>query len=268
MQAATLEQTLSPLTSDPSAAAVLLDVDGTLAPIVADAENAVVPAATRIALAAVAERYAVVACVTGRRPLKAREMVGLGQIAYYGNHGAEYLGPADERPVVSREASEWQPRVREFADGAFRRHRLDELGVRTEDKGPIAGLHWRGCRDEEAARRRIREIAAEAEAAGLGTHWAKKILEIRPPILFSKGTAVARIIREHQLSAAAFIGDDLTDLNAFAALDEARASGAIGAAIKVGVESEEAPAALAPASDVMLAGTDEVRELLELLAAT
>ena len=267
MQAATLEQTLSPLTSDPSAAAVLLDVDGTLAPIVTDADAAEVPAETRVALAAVAERYAVVACVTGRRPLKARAMVGLGQIAYYGNHGAEYLGPGDEQPAVSPEAAQWQPRVREFADRVFAEYELGSLGVRTEDKGPIAGLHWRGCRDEDAARRRIRDIAAEAEAAGLGTHWAKKILEIRPPILFSKGTAVSRILEQHELSAAAFIGDDLTDLNAFAALDEARARGTITSAVKIGVDSDEAPAALGPASDVMLTGTDEVRAVLELLAS-
>src|SRR5690349_14732677 len=63
---ARLADALSPLRSDPSRSAVLLDVDGTLAPIVRYAEEAHVPEGTRSLLIELARRYAVVACVSGR----------------------------------------------------------------------------------------------------------------------------------------------------------------------------------------------------------
>ena len=43
-------------------------------------------------------------------------------------------------------------------------------------------FHWRGAPDEDAARARVEELAAEAEGAGLSIHWGRKVLEIRPPV--------------------------------------------------------------------------------------
>src|SRR5205807_4310062 len=88
---------LEPLRADPARAAVLLDVDGTLAPIVRHAEDAHVPEPTRVPLIAIAKRYGVVACVSGRQAAVARRMVSIGSITYIGNHGAELLrGGASE----------------------------------------------------------------------------------------------------------------------------------------------------------------------------
>ncbi len=70
---------------------MLLDVDGTLAPIVRHADDAHVPDSTRTPLIAVARRYGLVACVSGRRAATARRIVSLGSIHYVGNHGAELL---------------------------------------------------------------------------------------------------------------------------------------------------------------------------------
>ena len=89
--AATLSEALAPLRADPAHSAVLLDVDGTLAPIVRRAEDAHVPEPTRAPLIAVARRYGLVACVSGRQATTARRIVSLGSITYVGNHGAEIL---------------------------------------------------------------------------------------------------------------------------------------------------------------------------------
>src|ERR1051325_5656408 len=89
--AAPLAEGLEPLRSEPSRAAVLLDVDGTLAPIVRHADDAPVPEPTRVPLIAIARRYGFVACVSGRRAATARRMVSLGSITYIGNHGTEVL---------------------------------------------------------------------------------------------------------------------------------------------------------------------------------
>ena len=60
-------EALEPIRSDPSRSAVLLDIDGTLAPIVRHAADAHVPEATRSLLIEIARRYRVVGCVSGRR---------------------------------------------------------------------------------------------------------------------------------------------------------------------------------------------------------
>ena len=89
---------LEPLRADPSRAAILTDVDGTLAPIAARAEEAAVPAAARQALERLSERFGLVGCVSGRQAEEARRLVGLDGIAYAGNHGLELLLPGDEAP--------------------------------------------------------------------------------------------------------------------------------------------------------------------------
>ncbi|HSR22714.1 MAG TPA: trehalose-phosphatase, partial [Candidatus Eisenbacteria bacterium] len=93
-----LERLLAPLREDPGRSAVLTDVDGTIAPIVLDPREAAVPQRTRKLLRALAGRYALVGCLSGRRALDARRVVGVGELAYSGNHGFELLLPGDERP--------------------------------------------------------------------------------------------------------------------------------------------------------------------------
>src|SRR4051794_22526708 len=86
---ATLSEAIAPLRADPARSGVLLDIDGVLAPIVRHAEDAHVPEPTRVPLIAVAKRYGLVACVSGRQATTARRIVSLGSITYVGNHGAE-----------------------------------------------------------------------------------------------------------------------------------------------------------------------------------
>src|ERR1700710_1039536 len=91
--AATLADVLAPVRADPSRSAVLLDIDGTLAPIVRHSEDAHVPETTRSALIAVARKYRLRACISGRPASDARRVVSIGSIAYVGNHGGELLRP-------------------------------------------------------------------------------------------------------------------------------------------------------------------------------
>jgi trehalose 6-phosphate phosphatase len=267
MEAVTLERALAPLIADPPRSGVLLDVDGTLAPIVSDTHSATVPTPTREALGRVANRYGLVACVTGRQCKRAREMVGLSNITYLGNHGSELMRPGSNEVEISPDAAAWQSRIHEFSDRAWKQFELSSLGVAGEDKGAIVGFHWRGAPDEPAAEAVVNEVAAAAQAEGLAVHWAKKILEVRPPIEFSKGSAVRRLLAESDLGAALFAGDDLTDLHAFEALDDAVERGQLDHGVKVGVDSDEAPDGLARSVDVMLDGTDSVRDMLDRLAA-
>src|SRR3954470_20491518 len=152
--AAPLAEALESLRSEPSRAAVLLDVDGTLAPIVRHADDAHVPEPTRAPLIAVAKRYGLVACVSGRQASIARRIVSLGTITYVGNHGAEILRGGATEVEHDPELAGWARRVQEFAQGAWS-DALRRLRVRAEDKDVIRAFHWRGAPDEDAAERAV-----------------------------------------------------------------------------------------------------------------
>lgn len=268
MTSALLSEALAPLRADPEGAAILLDIDGTLAPIVENAADAHVPESTRQLLIAVANRYGVVACVSGRRASEARAMVGVGSISYLGSHGAELLRAGWTEGVLDAGIEDWVRRIHEFgreADTADTRKRR----VRLEDKGAIVAFHWRGARDEESARAAIDAIAQRAQAAGLRTHWGRKVLEVRPPVRIDKGAGVISFLSEadDSIKSALYVGDDSTDLDAFRALAELVSEGKLQRAVRVGVSSEEGPSAIAGEADVVVDGPDGVRELLSLLAS-
>jgi trehalose 6-phosphate phosphatase len=260
-----LEEDLRPLTQDPARAAVLCDIDGTLAPIVERAEEAQVPEEISLLLGRLGRRYGCVACVSGRSAAEARRLVGVGSIAYAGSHGAEILTPGSSRPDVITDFLSWEERVRRFAaDSAT--PELRRLRVRVEDKGPIAALHWRSAPDQEAARAHLEQLARSAEDAGLATHWGRKVLEIRPPVPIGKGRAVRELVSGAGVRAALFGGDDTTDLDAFEALAGLTREGELDVAVCVGVRSEEGPPAIVERADVVVEGVEGFARVLSALA--
>ena len=267
--AATLDDVLAPLLADPGRAAVLLDIDGTLAPIVRHADDAHVPEPTRLPLIAIAKRYGLVACVSGRRATTARRIVSLGSITYVGNHGAEILRGGQTTAEVEPQVAEWARRVRSFGEGELRGEELHRLRVRGEDKDVIFGFHWRGAPDEDAAEEAARGVAARAEAAGFVTHWGRKILEVRPAVALNKGLGVAHLLSEVEgVDVALYAGDDRTDLDAFDALRAAVAEGTLREAICIGVASDETPPELEESADLLVDGPLGVRTVLEVLAGS
>jgi trehalose 6-phosphate phosphatase len=154
--------------------------------------------------------------------------------------------------------------VQNFAHEAFS-DELRRLRVRLEDKEAIAGLHWRGVPDEDGAQQAIERVAEAAEKAGFTTHWGRKVLEIRPPVRIDKGAGIVGLLRDTDLAAAVYVGDDVTDLDAFRGLDELAEAGSLAHAVKIGVRSDEGPSALEDEADLMVEGTDGVRDLLRAL---
>lgn len=252
---------LEPLRADPAAAAILCDVDGTLAPIVDDPTAAAVPEPTREVLRELAGRYGLVGCLTGRRALDARRIVGVGEIVYAGNHGFEMLRPGAEEPVPDPAVGRRSGRSRQFV-GGLDGERLAAAGLRVEDKGAIQALHWRGT-PEGTALPEVNAIAASAQAADLVPRWGRKVLEIRPIAGIDKGSAATTILREAGVRHALFGGDDATDLDAFNALRWMARSERLETAVCVGVASPEQPEGLEEAADLLVDGTEGFAELLE-----
>jgi len=224
----------------PGETGLLLDVDGTLAPIVERPLDATVPEPTRALLRELAQRYALVACVSGRPEDDARRIVGVDGLVYVGEHGlgldprtAEWQGPIDE--LV--EAAGWPP----------------------ERKPSSVAFHYRTAEDEEAAVATLRGVERRAVELGLRPRWGRKVLEILPPVDANKGTAVRSLLEERGLRRALYAGDDATDLDAFQALD------GLELAVRVAVVSEEGPGELGTAADVIVPDTEAVVELLRRL---
>lgn len=261
-----LQRTLGPFVENPSGAAIVCDVDGTLAPIVRRAEDAHVPPATARLLASLARRYACVACVSGRPAAEARRLVGVGGITYVGLHGADRIASGATSSVVAPEVAAWEGPVRSFSEGARDGTRL--LGIRIEDKGPIVAFHWRSAPDQRAAKARLEVVAADAEEAGLVAHWGRRVLEVRPPVEVSKGAALRGLVEGPTISAALFAGDDATDLDGFDALDAELAQNGLTTAVKVGIRSEEGPSEIVERADLVVDEAAGFVAVLEHLAAT
>jgi trehalose 6-phosphate phosphatase len=235
---------LEPLSAAPGRAALILDVDGTLAPIVARPELAEVPAAAKSELARLARRYALVACLSGRAGDDAARLVGVPEVETIGNHGLELLPDAD---ALAAEVA------------AFRRTLADRWPI--EDKGLTLSLHFREAADEQAARRTLTTIADEAERAGLDARWGRKVLELRPRVNADKGTAVRALLERSRARLGLYAGDDTTDLDAFRGLREA----GLEWAVAIGVASPEAAAELLDAADLVVDGPAGVLALLRRL---
>ena len=242
--------------------ALITDVDGTLCRIVGRPERARVPARARRGLETLSTFLNTVACVSGRPARVARDMVGVDSITYFGNHGLELIAAEGEKPTVQLDPEEVR-RPAEFLrvhDNPF----WVAAGIRIEDKGPIQALHWRGADDRTEAR--VREIAAEAEEAGLATHWGRKVLELRPRGMEGKAGAVEQLLEGTGVETVAFAGDDRTDLDAAIRLREMHERGEISRLVLVAVASEEGPAELVEMADIVLDDPDEWLDLVEFLA--
>jgi trehalose 6-phosphate phosphatase len=258
-------QALQPVLAKPERAGVLCDVDGVLAPIVRRADEARVSPQTSLLLGRLARRYGLVACISGRSAPDARRLVGVGGIAYAGSHGAELLEPGAAQARWNQAFKSHEEQVKRFASGQDT-PQLRRLRARIEDKGPIVAFHWRDVPDEDAAQRHIEGIAAEAEAQGLAVHWAKKVLEVRPPVHVDKGQAVRELVELAEVRVGLFAGDDTTDLDAFTALDVLVAEGTLESAVRVGVDSDEGPSAIVERADLVVDGVEGFREVLATLA--
>jgi trehalose 6-phosphate phosphatase len=218
----------------------LLDVDGTLAPIVTAPERASVPAETKKELARLAARYALVACISGRVGSDAERLVGVDGVAYVGLHGLE----------LEPEAERYRGPIHAFAD---------TVDWPIEDKGLAVSFHYRGVDDEAAARAKLEGAAERAREAGLRARFGRKVLEILPPIEAHKGTAVRHLLHDAGLRRALYAGDDRTDLDAFRALED------LELGVRVAVVSEEGPRELRETADLVVDGPAELLDVLRRL---
>ncbi len=258
---------LEALLSRPRKALIGLDFDGTLAPIVADPEQARAHPEAVPALAALAPKVAAVAVVTGRPAGVAVRnggfagVPGLEHLVVLGHYGAErwdavtgtVTAPAPHPGVASARAE--LPGLLDRV-GAWR-------GTWIEEKGRAVAVHTRRATDPQTAFEALREPLADlATRHGLVVEPGRMVLELRPPGM-DKGVALMEYAREIGAESVLYAGDDLGDLAAYTAVDKLRAAGTPGLLVCSG--SEEVTE-LRERADVVTEGPAGVVRLLRSLA--
>jgi trehalose 6-phosphate phosphatase len=206
-------------------------------------------------LEGLAARFAVVAVVSGRRAAEVRERLGEPRaVRIFGLYGLEGVGDAVPSSSVGP-VEDILPAVRAAAAGI--------PGTLVEPKASNLAVHYRLAPDAEAARLSLLDaLRPLADAAGLDVIEGKRVVELVPAGAPSKGDVVER--EGAGLEALLYAGDDLADLEAFAALDRLAAYGAH--AVKVAVASAGTPAVLLDAADIVVPGPPGLVELLGSLA--
>ena len=245
---------LEPLRADPSAAGVLSDFDGTLSAIVDD------PAAARPldgavdALVALADRYALVAVLSGR-PAGFLETLLPPSIVVSALYGLERSrnGTRSDHPT----AGAWREVI---ADVAAAGRASAPAGALVEPKGLSLTVHYRTRPDLADAV--LAWAERQAARTGLEVRPAKMSVELHPPIRVDKGTALLELAEG--LRAVCFLGDDVGDLPAFAALGTLAERGVVTAGIAV--RTGETPAEVLAAADAVVDGPERAVDVLRALA--
>lgn len=202
---------------------VFLDYDGTLVPIAPTPAQARTPARTRNVLRRLAREPGVsVAVVSGRSLKDVRKKVGLDSVTCAGNHGLELRGPGlrFSYPLPKRVSAALLDILRRL-NGI----RSDIPGIIIENKIYSLSFHYRLVKSADLRRMRERFRKAVSPHVRLGRvvlKSGKKVYEVRPPVSWNKGRIalwfLSRLRKGKSPVLPIYIGDDLTDEDAFRAL--------------------------------------------------
>jgi alpha,alpha-trehalase len=201
--------------------ALFLDYDGTLTPIVERPEQADLSPEMRAILKELAGRCTV-AIVSGRGLKDVQERVALDNLYYAGSHGFEIDGPGQDR-IRNERGSEALPALN-AAENELRSRLADIHGALVERKKYSLAVHYRRVAPEQAetVANTVDEILEGHD--GLRKGHGKKVFELQPDVDWDKGRAVLWLMERLGLHSEAvrpiYIGDDVTDEDAFRVLQE------------------------------------------------
>ena len=236
--------------------AIFLDYDGTLTPIVKDPNEATLADRTKKIIKRLAAHYSV-AIISGRDLDDVKDMVSIGDIAYAGSHGFDIAGPGGK--YRSQKMGKRFLPVLERAEEELGKVVRDIPGAKVEHKRFSIAVHYRQVESINInnLERRFDDILSHYPELRKST--GKKVFELRPNIDWDKGKALLYLLEALYTDSGRvvplYIGDDITDEDAFRAISDR------GVAIAVGSEKRQT------AAHYMLGDPEEVAKFLQGLAA-
>jgi len=243
---------------------LIFDVDGTIAEIALTANAVKVSLGHKKCLRALVKRLPLVAAISGRSAKVLRQLVSVDGVVYYGNHGLErwFKGHVEISPEAQGYVEKTATVIKELSP------LLLPLGVAFEDKGAGLVFHYRALPHREEVRETIlKEISRSSAAQWFNVDKARTVIELRPRLEISKGSVLRELIENYHLRAAIYMGDDVSDIDAFDTMrDLSRSDTFQGLAL--GVIAEETQTNVAKRADLILRGVSEVESFLRWLDKT
>jgi trehalose-phosphatase len=197
---------------------LLLDFDGTLAPLEDRPQRARLPESTKALIRRLGARPGVnVAVISGRSVRDIRRRVSLRSLYYAGNHGLEIEGPGLSFRHPAGEAL--RPALTKLA-GALRRDVRSLRGVLIENKGPTLSVHYRRLRPghEKEFAALVQTYRKATRSLPLRWRSGHKVWELVPETPWDKGEAALLLLRRLGHPFAIAVGDDRTDEDMFRAV--------------------------------------------------
>ncbi|HET7055019.1 MAG TPA: trehalose-phosphatase [Thermomicrobiales bacterium] len=231
--------------------AIYADIDGTICPIAATPSAAILYPGAAAALDAIRRGGVRVVAISGRAAEDARRLVGLPDIDYAGNHGFELMTASGR--VISEDVAAASLSVEAALGEVTALAAALPDGILIEDKAYTASIHYRLTKDPGASAVVLKAVLSEiAERHGLLLTEGRLVFELRPRLDINKGVFVTNDVRLHGIKTAAFLGDDITDLDGFRALRDLTGAGELLASVSIGVQAPESPARLLAESDILV----------------
>jgi len=243
---------------------LIFDVDGTIAEIAPTAEAVKVTPGCKKHLRSLVKRLPLVAAISGRLAKVARQLVGVNGVVYYGNHGLErwFKGQTEISPLAQGYVEKTAAAIKELSP------LLHPLGVVFEDKGAGLVFHYRTLPHREEVRQQIlKEIRRSPAAQWFKVDQARAVIELRPPLEVTKGSVVRELIDSYQLKAAVYMGDDVSDIDAFDTMRTVQHS-TLFQGLALGVIGQETPPEVAERANLLLRGVSEAEAFLSWLDET
>ncbi|MAU12029.1 MAG: trehalose-phosphatase [Anaerolineaceae bacterium] len=237
---------------------LITDMDGTLAPIVPNPDDAYPTERSKKLLAQLSEHLTLVAAVSGRAVADLHERVNLPGLVYSGNHGLERW--ENDKVVVAPMVLEYENALQKAKAAVTD---IAPEGVMIEDKGATLSVHYRNAAIPAEINLlfepKLRDIA---DKHNLRLFSGRKVFELRPPLDIDKGTVFKQLIEENNLDAAIYIGDDTTDADALKMARQLRDDKQCHA-VGMGVQSDDTPSVVLISADCLADGVEGVEDFLE-----
>lgn len=198
---------------------VFLDYDGCLTPIVKDPAMAILSNEMRQALHELAA-VCKVAVVSGRDRQNVERLVQLDNLYYAGSHGFDITGPGGMHAEPGGATAALA--ALDESDSALKERLQHVPGSLVERKRYAIAVHYRNVADEQVAdvKQAVDEVLGLHPELKIGL--GKKVIELKPNLDWHKGKAVLWLMEElgleKQHTVPLYIGDDITDEDAFATL--------------------------------------------------
>ena len=233
---------------------LFFDYDGTLTPIVSTPQEAKFPPRTKALIRKLQkDPKFTIAIISGRSLKDVRRMVGIKGLIYTGNHGLEIEGNA--HGITRSRAASARPLIKKI--GMSLQLQLRHIkGAKVEDKGYTLSVHFRLV--DPAKRILVKDILERVTrpyvlSKKIKLCSGKMVLEVRPGVEWHKGKAVLYLLRKKKNSFPLYIGDDITDTDAFRAIKQKGVSIFVGGS-KKGINA-----------DYFLKDTKDVKKFIEKL---